>query len=335
MKIRMKKSTFILLNLDIFACICLFIFYGPFSYIRNLFIVTAMDTASHHYLARTFYSDKIINEVLSQNYIIEISESTDTSKINFDNKDNGNYASIYEEQVLKRDGNELYKIVNIDEATYKGYMAVIYDPSKIKLVLARNLLYGGQKIEKIAKENNAVVAINASGFLYDYNRGANAITPMGTIIQDGEIKYRGSNSDAIIGFTYDNVLLLTKSSPEEAIAAGMRDAMSFGPLLIVNGEASSVKGNGGYGLAPRTAIGQRKDGIVLLVVIDGRSIGYSLGIDMSALIDLFKRYGAYNAANLDGGGSSAIALNGEVLNKPFNSGEQTTRYISNAWIVTE
>ena len=54
----------------------------------------------------------------------------------------------------------------------------------------------------------------------------------------------------------------------DAIKAGMEDAVEFGPFLIVNGNAAEIKGNGGWGIAPRTVLAQRKDGIVLFVVID-------------------------------------------------------------------
>ena len=333
----MKKLSIVLIILDIFACICLFILYGPFSYFRNLFITTAMETASHHYLAKTFYSETIINNVLKNNYMEEKEHSSNVEDITFDNSDTGNYESIYEEQILKRDKDALYKIIDIDESTYKGYMAVIYDPSKLKLVMAKYLDEGGQKIDSIAKENSALVAINASGHYYPYGYDAYAIKPAGTVILDGKIYSIGAESGfggGLIGFTYDNVLLLTKDDAVDAINNGMRDAVSFGPFLIVNGVESSIKGNGGYGLAPRTAIAQRRDGIVLLLVIDGRSIS-SLGIDMSSLIDLFKRYKAYNAANLDGGGSSAMWVNGNILNNPLNNGKETSRYISNAWILTD
>ena len=332
----MKKLSLILLIMDIFAIICLFILYGPFSYIRNTFIATAMETASHHYLARTFYSDRLINEVLKNNYIEEFTNNTNTSDITFDNTDTGNYESVYEEQILKRDKDTLYKIIEIDESSYKGYMAVIYDPSKLKLVMAKYLDEGGQKIDTIAKENDALVAINASGHYYPNGYEAYSIKPAGTVILDGKIYSVGDDpgfGGGLIGFTYDNVLMLTKEDAVDAINHGMKDAVSFGPFLIVNGTSANIKGNGGYGIAPRTAIGQRKDGIVLLLVIDGRSIN-SLGIDMSSMIDIFKRYKAYNAANLDGGGSSAMLADGVILNNPVNNGKETSRYISNAWILT-
>ena len=121
--------------------------------------------------------------------------------------------------------------------------------------------------------------------------------------------------------------MLYSGTPEEAISKGMRDAVEFGPYLIVNGKPAEVKGNGGWGIAPRTAIAQRKDGIVLLLVVDGRSSS-SIGVDMQELINIFTRYNAYNAANLDGGGSSILYENGKIINNV-----STLRYLPTAWIV--
>lgn len=335
-KRKANKLSLILLILDIGACLCLFLAYGPFSKLKTIFITTAMETASHHYLARTLYSDEVIADVLNSNYIAESGQSTDTSLITFDNTDDGNYDSIYDEQILKRDeGNDLYKIIEINENGYSGYMAVIYDPSKIKLIMAKRPEVGGQTLTMMSKENNALVAINASGHYYPRGYANYSINPVGSVIKDGKLYFAGARSadfgGGFVGFSFDNVLMLSKGNADEVIAAGMRDAVEFGPFLIVNGEPSTIVGNGGYGLAPRTAIGQRKDGIVLLLVIDGRSVGHSIGIDMNSMIEIFMRYKAYNAANLDGGGSSAMAVNGTIINKPQNYDSASNRYLINCW----
>ena len=119
---------------------------------------------------------------------------------------------------------------------------------------------------------------------------------------------------------------------EEAIDMGIRDAVTFGPFLIVNGKASFIKGNGGWGQAPRTAIGQRKDGIVLLLVIDGRTLTRP-GADMGDLTEIMQNYGAYNAANLDGGTSSVMVYNNKIINDPVDgSGSHRTRPIATGFI---
>lgn len=336
---KVSKFSIFLLVLDILACICLFLAYGPISYFRTLLITTAMETQTHHYLARTLYSDAVIANVLNQNYLEESGESTNTSDITFDNKDDGNYDSIYEEQILKRDeGNDIYKVIEINENGYAGFLVAVYDPSKISLVIAQNLAKGGQTLPQISQTNNAILAINASGHYYPNGYGhGRAVAPAGNVIKDGKLYFPGVRppfGGGFIGFTKDHVLLLSKGTAEEAIAAGMEEAVEFGPFLIVNGEPSNIVGNGGYGIAPRTAIGQRKDGIVLLLVIDGRSIGHSLGIDMNSMIEIFMRYGAHNAANLDGGGSSTLVIDHKIVNKPQNYDSAANRYMTTGWIVT-
>lgn len=332
---RLSKINIMFLVLDFLALIVIFIAYGPFSFFRNFLVTTAMGSMSHHYFARTIYSDKMIAETLSNNYVLEVDSNTNTDDINFNNDDSGNYESIYEEQILKRDpDNDLYKIIEINENGSRGYMAVIYDPSRISLVNARKLEVGGQKLSAIATENEALVAINASGL---YNIGGNAIRATGTVIKDGKIFSVGGSTGfgggGLIGFNYDNVLVLTKESASSAIKNGMRDAVEFGPFLIVNGEEATIVGNGGYGIAPRTAIAQRKDGIVLFLVIDGRQAGYSIGATMNDLIKILKRYKAHNAANLDGGGSSVMAIDGKIINKPAGYSYTGERYLVNSWVL--
>jgi exopolysaccharide biosynthesis protein len=96
----------------------------------------------------------------------------------------------------------------------------------------------------------------------------------------------------------------------EAMELELRDAISFGPALIVNGVSAEV--SGGDSLNPRTAIGQRADGAILLLCIDGRQPN-SLGASYADLIDIFLDYEAVNSGNLDGGSSSIMIYNGEQI----------------------
>lgn len=328
-----KASIITFIVLDILACVGLFLTYGPISYFRNLLITSAMTTMSHKYLARTFYDENTIQKVLDGNHVKETEEETDSSEINFESgKDTGEYESVYEEQILKRDeGNDIYKVIDIKGTSYKGHMVVIYDASRVDLVSANNYGYGGALLTNISKKNNALVAMNASGF-YNASAEGKGSVAVGTVIQDGKIITSSGKSGmggGIAGFNKDHVLVLTKKTAKEAIADGIVDAVEFGPFLIVNGKSSEVAGNGGWGLAPRSVLAQRKDGIVLFLVIDGRGSGGSIGAGMNDLIDILERYKAYNAVNLDGGGSSTLAVENKLINNP-SAGE---RYIPNAWIV--
>ena len=318
-----------------------FLLYGPYPNFRNWLITTAMTTMSHQYLATWFYDDETINEVMKNNYVLESLEDTDLDAINFTDYSNLNvmYKNKYEKEILEHDEKESYKLINIEGDGLRGYLIAIYDPSKVKIATASNMASSGEMLIDIAKKNNALVAINASGF-EDPGYVGNGGRPVGAVIKDGKLLSnlsRAPVSGGIIGFTHDNKLIMGKMSAQEALSKGVRDAVEFGPYLIVNGEPSFIKGNGGWGTAPRTAIGQRKDGIVLFLVMDGRDYAHGIdGVGMTELTEILMNYGAYNASNLDGGTSCGLVIDGKLANKPVNgSGKKVTRAIPNAWIVTE
>ena len=332
-----KKTAIFLLVIDTCIIICFFLAYGPFSYLRELYITTAMTTMSHKYLARTIYTEDMINDVLDGNYVKETGESTNTNDIVIgDIDDSGEYDSIYDEQILTRDpAHPEYKLIPLKGNGYQGYMVAIYDPSRVELVMTNKLGRVGQFLRELVVDNQAILGMNASGFV-DQNEMGNGGEPTGIVIQDGKVIWDATKtgySGGIAGFTKDNKLVLTKGTAEEAIKAGVEDAVEFGPFLIVNGKAAEIKGNGGWGVAPRTVLAQRKDGIVLFVVIDGRQPGYSLGISMNELTKLLQRYKAHNAVNLDGGASSSIAIGNETITKPCGYSATGERRIPNAWVL--
>ena len=344
MKKKQKKSKFsvFLIVVDVFVLICFFVAYGPFSFFRDFIVTTAMTTMTHKYFAYVLYSESMVEEILDNNKVIEIEDPTDTSKINIQPVvDTGTYESIYEEQVLKKDeGNDLYKVVDISGSGWKGYMVVVYDPSRIELVFSKKYGKGGEYLSTMAKNNNAYVAMNASGV--NSVPGQNYVT--GQTILNGKVYKTGKHINkggGLVGFTKDNVLMLTKKTASEAVKDGMDRAVEFGPFLVVNGKMSDFKGNGGWGIANRTAIGQRQDGIVLFIVIDGRTSS-SVGISMKDLAELFVKYKAYNASNLDGGGSSALYAKrnindkkGKLLNTPKGYNYGGERFLPNAWMIRD
>ena len=176
--------------------------------------------------------------------------------------------------------------------------------------------------------------MNAGGF-YDPDWNSNGALPHGIVIKDSKVVSRYSKANVgggLVGFDKDNKLILGRYSEQQAINMGIRDAIEFGPFLIVNGESAFVKGNGGWGIAPRTAIGQRKDGIVLFLVINGR-IPSSIGADMGDLVEVMERYKAVNAANMDGGSSTELVINNEIINKPVAGGVNGLRDMPTFWIV--
>lgn len=311
-----------------------FLLYGPWSGFRNLLITTAMTTKSHHYLATWFYSDEEIERVLSYNKVIESGEDTDSSLVDFE--ENLDPATKYEREILDHEEGALYKVINVSGTGYKGYLVAVYDASKVKIGTTSRLGTTGQSVKVISKNYNAHVAMNASGF-YDPDWNSNGAIPHGTVVQNGKVVWDYEDAKVgggMVGFNKDNVLVLGRMTAKQAIANGIRDGIEFGPFLIVNGKPSFVQGDGGWGVAPRTAIGQRKDGIVLMLVIDGRRAS-SIGCGMVELTEIMQRYGAINAANMDGGSSSALILEGKVHSHPVAGGSEGLRNIPTAWIVTD
>ena len=315
--------------------------YGPYSGFRDWLITTAMTTMSHQYFATWFYDEETIAQVLDRNKVEETNEITDTSMtvvIDSEEKEEKiEYENEYERQILEKDpGNDDYKIIEITGKGYSGYMAVIYDPSRIKTVYTKKIGKSGEYLTTMAKDNDALIAINGGGF-EDPNFNSNGANPLGITFSNGKLitskSYNGQGG--LIGFTEDDKLVLGKMNVAKAKELKIRDGVTFGPFLIINGKSSNVFGNGGWGTAPRTAIGQRKDGIVLFLVIDGRTLTRP-GASMNDLIEIMERYGAYNAANLDGGTSSAMVVNNEIINDPIDStGAHKTRYISTGFILTK
>ena len=188
----------------------------------------------------------------------------------------------------------------------------------------------------MAKRTNALIAINGGRF-YDPNHWSNGGIPDGVTIMNNKIisdrEYTGSYG--VIGINKDNKLVLYKNkNAKKILSLGVRDAVTSKPFLIVNGKARYTKGNGGYGYAARTAIGQRADGTMLLLVVetnDARTIGAS----MTDLTKIFTNYGAVNAAALDGGTSSVLVEKGKMINDPINDPfVHETRKIATGFIVT-
>ncbi len=313
----------------------LFLFYGPWAGFRNFWITSAMTTMTHQYLATWFYSDETIQKVLADNSIIETNDVSNPDAIKFKQYTTTIYRNEYEKAVLQKDpGNDLYKLIEISGSGYKGFLVAVYDPSKISIATTAYLGVRGQDILTVAKRENAVIAMNAGGF-FDPDWNSNGALPHGTVISNGKVVsdyVDAGMSGGFIGFTHENKLVLGRMSKQQAVNMGYRDAVEFGPYLIVNGKKSFIRGNGGWGIAPRTAIGQRQDGIVLMLVINGR-IPSSLGADMVDLTEIMERYGAYNAANLDGGSSSELVINGQIINTPVAGGKYGLRDMSTFWVV--
>ena len=312
-----KLFCIIFLILDIVLGITLFVFNFIPS-IREKIILSSID--SNKWLVYTLYSEDTISKVINNKNQVKLENTKDLDKIVVESKPLQIIESEYDEAILTKD-NDDYKLLNITVGGYKAYLVAIYDPSKVELIHSKtfNTGTGQEKIKDMCVRSGGLVCINGGMFV---DNGVGSDIPMGYLIKNGKVLWRDNyNSASLIGFTNDNKLLLINATAEEAIKKGMRDALEFGPFLIVNGKRiDNNDAVGGFRRAARVAIAQRKDGIVLFLVTEGN---HSSGPTMGDITDTLLNYGAYNAANLDGGASSQLTINGELINNPKNIYGQT------------
>ena len=271
---------------------------GPSQSAAEVFVNTVMETSAAKFVARIYYSEEEVNAILRKYSVIETDEVTENTGP-FNPIDETEKDDIIVEEVLG--------------STFRGRIMIIRDPSRVQ-VAALDVYdgRGGKRVEEFYADTGAIAAINAGGF-EDAGGVGNGGTPLGIVIHDSKLLYGSrSSTSTVIGFDQNDVLVVGKMTGQQALDRGLRDAVSFGPVFIVNGKMADITGDGG-GLNPRTVIGQRADGTVLLLVIDGRQAS-SLGASYKDCAQIMLDYGAVNAANLDGGSSSMMMHNGEVLN---------------------
>ncbi|MFR8776946.1 MAG: phosphodiester glycosidase family protein, partial [Eggerthellaceae bacterium] len=208
-------------------------------------------------------------------------------------------------------------IIDVSGSTFKGKMMVVYDPSRVFVGISGKfgLEEQGKTLPEIYDSyDNIVGAINGGGF-DDRPGHMTGGEPWGIVMSQGEVLWGTPMYYTwdTIGITCDNKLVVGRMTVQEAVDMGVRDAVKFGPILIVNGEPVEALGDGS-GLNPRTAIGQRADGAMLLLTIDGRQSN-SIGASLADVRDVMLDFGAVNAANLDGGSSTSMIYNGEMINQ--------------------
>ncbi len=231
--------------------------------------------------------------------------------------------------VLAIDTRNGITIIKVKGTDYEGRLAIIKSADQVGLALASGFGTVGSTVGTIAQENNAVLAVNASGF-YDPEGHGNGGIAHGLVIKEGKTysPFAGGNNKTI-GFDYDNNLQIGIYRD----GVSLRDAVEFKPALVFDGQ-KVVEGSAGWGISPRTAIGQTKNGQVLLLVVDGRQAGYSIGCTMGDLADILLDYKAYQACNLDGGSSSIMYYNGRKITRPSAANKEEGRRLPNAFVVS-
>ena len=291
---------------------------GPSETARDLFVMSVRETSAVGWIANIFFTDAEIAAIENKQSVEDFIE-TDTSLIQFPNATEPNEEDSSSESGPKPDAWGLVDddgdgiiLQEVKGEGYSGYMMVVLDPSRV-IVGSVPSSYGarGYTVEEMVKKFDAVAGTNAGGF-YDPDGKGNGSIPDTMVVFEGEVYYAGNGTrQGFVGTDKNHILHVTHGITKAEIAEKeIQYGVCFGPVLISNGEPCVMNASG---VNPRTAIGQRSDGAILMLVIDGRQV-ISMGATMQDLVDIMLDYGAVNACNLDGGSSTLMWYQDDYVN---------------------
>ena len=285
------------------------VFNGPSEAARDVLTMSLSEASATKWVPGIFLGEEKVAEIRNQSGAALEEEFSDASQVVI-NKDSALTDS--NEWANYPDG---IRIEQYKGETYNAYIMLIRDPSLVYMATSTDGPFStnvpGTRIHNEIVDEGAIAAINAGAFNDDGSANSYVGSiPAGLVIVDGEVrsnKYANLvPEEGFAGFTFDNILVVAKSmTPDQAKELNIRDGCEFGPVLIMNGVVNQEAYNANSGYNPRTAIGQRADGAVIFVCIDGRQAS-SLGGTYRDIIDIMVEYGAVNACNMDGGSSSVM-----------------------------
>ncbi len=329
---------------------------GPSPSARKTFVATMLETGGMKFVPGWYLSDAEIEECLQTDQgtaVVPESDpaaDTDVSLVSV-SADNDTPSETTPLIPFDEDGIAL---LTIKGRTFEGALLAVKDPSRLSL--STSYPWSSMEHEKNGltvgdhcKACNAIAGANAGEFV---NSGSNwGGRPMGVVVKDGEILFNEpTHGDVMVGFNADHIMVIAEVGSMGAAGFStyvkennIIDAVSFKDLnssntnlftkLIINGSPVDLNGKGA-GANPRTCIGQCADGTVLILVTDGRGASGHLGATGQDLIDVMMQYGAVNAANLDGGSSSAMYYNGAYAHtSTYLTYSDSSRRLPTAFIV--
>ncbi len=336
-------STVAMLAVALYSSMWIFC-HGPSTAARDLFVSTMLETGSLKFVTKWYFSKDEILKITSNNSMGHIDDNVDTGLIEIPGEDET--PGETDENVRKDNFDENgIELIEVSGRSYMGKVMIIKDPSKVSVATIYpwsddNKSKYGDTLDKLVNDAGAIAGINGGEYCSDGNWGGR---PKGLVVCNGQIQYNSPQyGDVMVGFNRDNILVIrdiggmsAQQVEQLVIDDDIRDAVSFKDVddgdsnhftkLIINGESIPISGNGS-GANPRTVIGQRKDGAVILFVTDGRGHEGHIGATAADLISVMEEYGAVNAANLDGGSSSSMYYNGK-----FEMTSVTLYYSTSSW----
>ena len=283
------------------------LFNGPSPAARDVLTMSLLEASGTKWLPGLFLGDEMVEQIKNGGTELFTEEPTEESTIHI-NTDTSLTANADE----WKDYPDGVRIEEVSGDTYNAYVMIVRDPSRVYLATSSSqfsMSVPGTRITEQIEKEGAIAAVNAGAF-YDNGTSSPSVgsVPEGLVISDSKVVWNSGAApeEGFVGFNQDNVLVVAdKMTAQEAMDLGIRDGCCFGPVLVKNGAINNEVYNTNSGYNPRTAIGQRADGSVILLCIDGRQAG-SLGGTYADIINIMVEYEAVNACNLDGGSSTVM-----------------------------
>ena len=319
-------GVFVLVTVITLYATFLLICYGPSKKARNVFVTTFLETGALKFVVGLVLPDSKVQEIVDSNSLAEMKADVNT-------------------ELIEVKASEEIEIEEVSGSNFFGTMMIVHDPAKVFVGTTKPFSEYGKTLDEIVKNFDAIGGINGGIYQSSANKGG---YPMGVVVSQGEIVWNSPYGVGyhMVGFDENNILRIISVSGmstaqvEKLVAdEKIRDAVTFQEeasdannhfvKLIVNGEKRESNGLGS-GANPRTAIGQREDGTVLMLVTDGRGASGHLGATANDLIEIMERYGAVNAANIDGGSSSTMYYQDKYLMTSV-----TLYYSNSSWRLPE
>ena len=311
----------------VFTCITapFTLLYGPFEKAKSTYVGSAMGTMSHQWLATAFLSDDKINEILGVDDNVVVDETVDKSLVK-----------------LPKSADDNVSIKELSGNKYKAYVVTISDPKRVKVGVTSKIGKMGESTSQIAENYDAVAALNGGAFtdqqggeLWTQNGGipVGILMSMGKDLNNSESQGR----NYVAGINKEGRLICGHYTYQELLNEGVTDALCFGlpnggsPVLVQNGKMTPINGDGGLGTSPKSMIGQLKNGEIILVAVDSKIPATRIAATVKEAQEIMYNLGCVTAMLLDGGKSTTLYYDGEVINDPSNTAGE--RPIASAFIV--
>ena len=302
--------TVILLSLAALVLVMNLIFKGPSPAAQEVLTMSLIEASATKWIPALFIGEERVAEITSAGSGSSLTDDvTDTSQV-----------IIQKDSAISTSSNEWdnypdgIRIESYAGDTYNAHIMIVRDPSQVYMGTSTESFstsIPGKRLNAVMEEENVLAGVNAGAFNDDGTASSTVGScPLGLVMSGGKCVWTSGKQpglEGFAGFTNDDVLVVSTTNLTKAQAEEMdiRDGCCFGPVLIMNGEVNMEAYNMNSGFNPRTAIGQRADGAVIFVCVDGRQAG-SIGGTYADVIDIMVEYGAVNACNMDGGSSSIM-----------------------------